>query len=234
MNRRGFTTKLLAVAASASAVSLGGRPASGQTHEHGSGHQHGHRFDDIEHWVKVFEEPGRSDWQKPDEVLKWIGQLESKTVVDIGCASGYFTRPFAKAVGPRGWAIGAEVEPGFLAAVHQLANKENINNLLTQLCKFDSPNLPIASTDLFFICDTYHHIDHRADYLKQLHSCLRLNGRVVVVDFFKDKVTPFGPKASERLHHDLVTQELEAAGLTVRSNLDLLPYQYVLEATKDH
>ncbi len=231
MKRRGFAAQVITAAAATGLAPLLAGPAAGQTHQHGSDHKHGHRFDDIDHWVKVFEEPGRSEWQKPDEVLSWIGQLNAKVAVDIGCASGYFTRRLAKAVGPKGWAIGAEVEPGFLAPIHLLANKEKLTNVLTQLCLFESPNLPPESVDLAFICDTYHHIDHRAAYLKELRASLKPGGRVVIVDFKKDKTTPFGPKNSERLHHDEVTKELQGAGLTVRSNLDLLPYQYILEAT---
>ena len=41
--------------------------------------------------ARVFDSSARDDWQKPDEVIAFLGDLEDKTVVDLGSGSGYFT-----------------------------------------------------------------------------------------------------------------------------------------------
>ena len=194
---------------------------------------HHHDFSDITRWVNVFEEPGREQWQKPKEVIEWLGQgksWEGKTVADIGAASGYFTRAWARSVGPRGWAIAVEIEPGFFAPIHKLARQEGLNNVLTAQCGPHSPGLPEASVDVVFICDTLHHIQQRSDYYREVKRALKPGGCLAVVEFIKDKQLPFGPKNSERISTSELVSELQEAGFTTRTNETLLPYQYVVDA----
>src|SRR5258708_36672533 len=46
--------------------------------------------------------PGRDRWQMPAEVLTALELGKGHVVADIGAGIGYFTLPFAKAVGPPG------------------------------------------------------------------------------------------------------------------------------------
>lgn len=190
-------------------------------------HRH-HDFKDIPRWVDAFEEKSRDAWQKPAEVVEYLGLQPGQVVADLGAASGYFSRPLAKAVGPTGWVFAVEVEAGFFAPLHQLAEKSGVFNIATVLASADDPHLPEASTDVVFICDTLHHIEGRPAYYAKLKQALRPSGRIVVVDFFPDREIPVGPKKSERLSVEQVSQELRAAGMQVSSNLTLLPYQYII------
>lgn len=196
-----------------------------QQGHHGKSH---HEFKDVPRWVEAFEEKSRDAWQKPAEVVEYLGLQPGQVVADLGAASGYFSRPLAKAVGPTGWVFAVEVEPGFFGPLHELAAKAGIHNLATVLASADDPHLPEASTDVVFICDTLHHIDGRAAYYQKLKQALKPNGRIVVVDFFPDRDIPVGPKKSERLSVQQVSEELRGAGFQVSSNLTLLPYQYII------
>jgi predicted methyltransferase len=69
------------------------------------------RFDDVEHWVRVFDDPARAAWQKPAEVVAALGLEPGMVVADVGAGTGYFMRLLATAVGPRGTVFAAEVEP---------------------------------------------------------------------------------------------------------------------------
>ena len=64
------------------------------------------RFKDIDHWVRMFEDPERDTWQKPAEVVETMNLKTGDVVADIGAGTGYFTRRFAVAVGPAGKALG--------------------------------------------------------------------------------------------------------------------------------
>ena len=44
-------------------------------------------FEDL---VKNFESADRNEWQKPDEVIRFLGDLKNKTIIDIGAGTGYF------------------------------------------------------------------------------------------------------------------------------------------------
>ena len=59
--------------------------------------------------------PARAKWQKPDQVVRALNLKPGQTIVDIGAGTGYFTRRFARAVGPTGMAIGLDIEPGMVA-----------------------------------------------------------------------------------------------------------------------
>src|SRR5262245_45770725 len=69
-------------------------PAGGSAHStHGAEHSHGgmpHRFERAEDWARLFDDPGRAEWQKPDEVVALAAIAPGMTAVDIGAGTGYF------------------------------------------------------------------------------------------------------------------------------------------------
>ena len=194
--------------------------------------EHGHHdFSDIQKWIDRFEEPSREEWQKPDAVVELLGLKPGQNVADIGAGTGYFTRRMAKKILPGGVAVAVEIEPGFFPYINKRALDAQQDNIFTQLALVDNPRLAPGTYDLIFICDTLHHIEHRAEYYAWLRRGLKPGGRVVVVDFFKDMDIPVGPKPSERLAPGSLRMEFEAAGFTVRIDAETLPYQYILVAT---
>lgn len=80
-----------------------------------------------------------------------------------------------------------------------------------------------------FVCDVYHHLEDREEYLRKLRKALKPDGRLVVVDFYKQEA-PVGPPLSMRLSEDTVKKELHATGLRVMEKLTPLPYLYILVA----
>src|ERR1039458_959636 len=79
-------------------------PRALRAQEHAPTAHHG--FGDVAHWAGVFESPDRAKWQKPDDVVRALDLKRGQMVIDIGAGTGYFTRRFAKAVGPSGEALG--------------------------------------------------------------------------------------------------------------------------------
>lgn len=194
----------------------------------GHDHRHHHDFSDIERWVKAFEDPARATWQKPIELVKFLNLKPGQVVADLGAASGYLSRPLARAVAPSGWVFAVEVESGFFAPLHQLAADQGIQNIATVLAQPDNPCLPENSVDLILICNTLHHIEERPAYYAKLKRALRRKGRLVIVDFFHDREIPIGPKKEERLSLVQVERELSEAGFKTSSETELLPYQYIV------
>lgn len=197
--------------------------------EHGHGHHHD--FSDIQKWIDRFEDPAREEWQRPDLVVELLALKPGQNVADIGAGTGYFTRRIARKILPGGVAVAVDIEPGFFPYVNQRALEDQQDNIFTQLALVDNPRLAAGTYDVIFICDTLHHIDHRAEYYAWLRRGLKPGGRVVVVDFFKDMDIPVGPKPSERLAPGALRMEFEAAGFTVSVDAETLPYQYILTAT---
>ncbi|MBI5410119.1 MAG: class I SAM-dependent methyltransferase [Nitrospirae bacterium] len=187
------------------------------------------RFDNVDFWAKVFENPERDKWQKPEEVVKALSLKPGDVVADLGAGTGYFTRRLAVAVGPEGKAFGLEVEQGLVEYMGKDAEKLQLKNYIAKLVKYDDPLLEPQSVDVVFICDTYHHIENRVEYLKKLSKSLKAGGRVVVVDFHKKQI-PVGPQDPEhKLAEETVHEEFHAAGYRVIRSQCVLPYQYFIE-----
>lgn len=194
-----------------------------QTHQRSD-----HRFDDITVWVKAFEDPQRDEWQRPDEVIRIMKLTKGNVVADIGAGTGYFTRRFAAAVGPEGRAIGLDIEQSMVEYMNKDARKLNLNNYSARAVGADDPGLAPRSVDVVFLCNTYHHINDRVTYFRKISAGLKPEGRLVIVDFYK-KDLPYGPPPVHKLTKDVVIEEMQQAGYSLRQELHFLPYQYYLE-----
>jgi ubiquinone/menaquinone biosynthesis C-methylase UbiE len=186
-----------------------------------------HRFQDPSHWARVFEAPARAEWQKPDEVVRALNLKPGQTVVDIGAGTGYFTRRFARAVGPGGRAIGLDIEPGMVDYMKADAKKLKLSNYEARLVRPNDPQLAPHSADVVFFCDVLHHIDDRVAYLKRVGPALNPGGRVAVVDF--KKTAPIGPPASMKIARSEMIAEFKDAGYRPVRERYFLPHQYFLE-----
>jgi len=220
-------TKLLCLI---SATSLLLSPVTGWTGEEKHHKSHSQqRFNEIQKWVDIFEDPARAEWQKPEEVVKKLELKPGGTVADIGAGTGYFTRLFAIAVGHKGKAIGLDIEPAMVEYMKEDAKKQGLTNYEARVVKPDDTGLPSKSVDVIFICNTYHHIEDRVNYLKKLTGALKSNGRIVIVDFYK-KPLPVGPQSvAHKISEEDVKKEFKKAGYRLTRSLDFLPYQYYLE-----
>ena len=195
-------------------------------HKHGYKHHTAHHgFSDVKRWEKVFEDPSRDKWQKPDAVLALMELQPTMRVADLGSSTGYFTVRLARAV-PQGLVWGVDIEPKMVAHLNARAQKAGLKNLKSVLGKADDPAIPEA-VDRVFICNTYHHVSDRAAYFRKVAASMKPGARLVVVDFKMGDV-PVGPPPAMRVPPKVVHAELTAAGLT-RIKLDetTLPYQYV-------
>src|SRR5262245_48840955 len=110
-----------------------------------------HSFDDVDHWVRIFDDPERDAWQKPAEVVRALALAPGMTVADLGAGTGYFSRYLSAAVGDRGSVLAVDVEPNLVAHLRQRAEKEGTANLTPILGSADNPRLPTGSVDLILI-----------------------------------------------------------------------------------
>ncbi len=191
------------------------------------GHHAHHVPRSAEEWVKALENPERDAWQMPDRVVEALSLSPGATVADIGAGSGYFAVRFARAVGPQGTVIAADIDKGLIEYLGNRAAKEGLENLKPLLGKPDDPLLPEASVDLIFICDVVHHIENRGPYYAKLARALRPGGRLAIVDFYKREL-PVGPNLAMKIAKPDMIAELEQAGFGLSKEFDFLPHQYLL------
>jgi ubiquinone/menaquinone biosynthesis C-methylase UbiE len=200
-------------------------PRQGDPHEHDATAHH--PFDEVQKWVGVFDDPGRDEWQKPQEMVRALGLEPGQSVADLGAGTGYFSRYLARAVGSSGRVYAIDTEPKMVKHLARRARKEGTPQVRAVLARPDDPALPADGVDLVLIVDTFHHIDDRVHYLERLARRLKPGGRVAVVDFEK-RPLPVGPPPEHKLAREGVIQEFKQAGYELREAPGLLPYQYFL------
>ena len=186
-----------------------------------------HSFADVEHWVGVFDDPKRDEWQKPAAVVRALEIARGMTVADLGAGTGYFSHYLSAAVGPRGSVLAVDPEANMVAHLRERAEREHTENVVPILASLDNPRLPVGSVDLVLIVDTYHHLDDRLTYLHALQRFLRPRGRVAVIDWHK-RPLPVGPPPEHKLAREQVVEEMTKAGYRLVAEPDILPYQYFL------
>lgn len=183
----------------------------------------------FEKLVNAFESEEREKRQKPDQVIELLGNIEGKTIMDIGAGTGYFAfRMSAKGAK----VISADVDDRFINYVKEKKDSLNDNLIITRKVEYDDPLLTNEELHHAIIVNTYHHINNREEYFAKVAKGLKNAGSLMVVDFKKDVGGP-GPPKRYRVSTDKVQEELQAAGFSkITINDSLLENFYVVIAEK--
>ncbi|HZX95672.1 MAG TPA: methyltransferase domain-containing protein [Myxococcales bacterium] len=198
----------------------------GVTQMHGQHGKHGNP-EDLEAYIARMEEPGRAEWQKPDEVVRALGLQRGQVACDIGAGPGYFALRIARAVGEDGGVYAVDVEPRILEALRKRLQPTGLRNVTPVLALSDDSLLPPRACDLILIVDTYHHFPDGPAYLRRLGRALKPGGRIVNIDFHKREL-PVGPAPDHKLTREEFLQQAAAAGFALVGEHSFLPYQYFL------
>lgn len=179
----------------------------------------------------------RSDWQKPQFIINQMGDLNGKTIADIGAgALGYFV---FKLIGQTEAqkVIAIDVDKEAITTLKQLKSNLSENQqrrLDIRLAESNDPNISDKEIDIALIVNTISYINERIKYFEELKSNLKEGGELIIVDFKTKRIPEFveAPSYSERVYVDIVEEELYAAGFkNVVVDDTNLKYQYCLKAT---
>lgn len=181
----------------------------------------------IEELVQMYESKERDEYQQPEKVLAYMGDLSGKKIMDIGAGSGYFSVKFAEAGAQ---VIAADVDTGFQNYLQKRIAKDQLEHIELRLLPYNSPKIDKQEVDWVFISNTYQYIDDRIAYFKAVKKGLKEGGQLLIIDFFK-KELPIGPAMDHKIEKEQVLEELKAAGfVNFELKEELLPYQYVIKA----
>ena len=181
------------------------------------GDHHSHdRFgnpEDIQAYVSRLEDPGRDEWQKPDQVLRALEVPRQAVVGEIGAGSGYFTLLLARAAAH---VFASDADPRLVEILRERLATADARNVTPVLGLPDDPFLPSGRCDLIVSINTYHHFPEPRAYLRRIRRALRPGGRIALIDFH------------EKVEKARVLRAGKAAGLRVAAEHDFLPQQHFL------
>ena len=187
-------------------------------------HTHQHSFSGAEHWARVFDDPARTNWQKPHQVIEALALKSDAAVADIGSGTGYFAARLAHFV-PQGRVYAVDIEPDMVKYLAARAKREGLHNLTAVTGAPDDARLP-QKVDLVLMVDTYHHVEQREAYFRKLSRSLKPGGRVAIIDF--NAQSAMGPPLAARIPAERVIGEMSAAGYRLVGKHGFLAEQYFL------
>jgi SAM-dependent methyltransferase len=167
---------------------------------------------DLTGFVERFEAGDREVYVHREAIVEALGLEPGMVVADIGAGTGLFSRLMARAVGKHGVVLAVDINPGFLEHIEATAGAEGLSQVYGVLGNQATPTLGDESVDVAFVCDTYHHLEKPAVYLKALRRMLRKGGRLIVVEMDKHEGASEFVKQHVRASKDVFIREIEAAG----------------------
>lgn len=173
-------------------------------------------------FVDRFEGESREIFKFRHQIVQALGIEPGMEIADVGAGTGFFSRLISRRMGAEGTVYAVDIAQNFVDHINTIAQKEGTGNIKASLCSERSVNLPEASIDLAFICDTYHHFEYPYDTMASLHKALRSGGRVMIVDF--ERVVGISREwtlGHVRCGKGTVTDEMADSGFDLVEEIDL-------------
>lgn len=176
----------------------------------------------------------RMAWQKPERVIAALGNIEDKTIADLGAGIGYFSfklLPKCQKV------IAIDIDKDItqiLTGFKNTMNEEQQQKFDVRLATPSDSRLQDQEVDVILIVNTITFIGDRVSYLEKLRSHLKENGQVFIVDFKSKRLPEYveAPDYVDRVYVHKLEDELEAAGYSnITVNDTTLDFQFMVSAT---
>jgi ubiquinone/menaquinone biosynthesis C-methylase UbiE len=104
------------------------------------------------------------------------------TVLDYGCAMGFFSLPMAAAVGPGGKVVCVDVQPKMLEVMRKRSEKAGFGGRI-RLHRCEPENLGVDTpVDFILAFWMVHEVPDLESFFHQIRSCLKPNGRILIAE----------------------------------------------------
>ncbi|MEM9833294.1 MAG: class I SAM-dependent methyltransferase [Bacteroidota bacterium] len=174
-------------------------------------------------WLERLE---REEEERTDLLIDALELKPDDVVADIGAGSGYFTFRMSPLV-PNGKVLAEDIQPQMLAMIEEKQEKQGVKNVQTILGTVEDPKLPTDSVDWVLLVDAYHEFSHPHEMMSKIAESLSPTGKVALVEYrAEDPTVPIKPR--HKMTEAQAVKEMEAVGLELVENKDLLPQQHLM------
>ena len=173
-------------------------------------------------WVGyLLASPLRKLFHSPKKILG-PHVTEGMTVLDIGCAMGFFSLPLAQMVGESGKVICVDVQESMLKSLQKRARRAGLSDRIqTRLCDHDSLGLDGIrdQVDLALAFAVVHEVSDAKGLFSEMHQAIKPQGRFIVAE-------PKGHVSESRF--EATVSLAEGSGFSVVSRLRIASDRAVL------
>lgn len=174
---------------------------------------------------------GRLSWQRPSFVIAQLGDIQDKTIADIGAGAGYFAFRLAYKGAN---VIATDIDDDMINLMD--IQKMNLpvelqDNVATRLATTDDVAIADGEVHHVLIINVIAYIDDKVNYLRKLKSKIKPDGKLLIVDYKMKRLDINGPPNDERIALKDMENLLIEAGYKINKSDDTsLKYQYLIIA----
>jgi len=128
--------------------------------------------------------PIRRLLQNPEKILAPYIR-EGMTILDVGCAMGFFSLPAARMVGPNGKVVCIDVQAKMIQSLKKRVLKADLAGQIdTRLCRSDSLGVDdlAQKIDFAFAIAVVHEVPEVSVFFKEICKTLKLAGQLLVAE----------------------------------------------------
>lgn len=171
----------------------------------------------------------------PDAIIAQLDVQVGSIAADFGCGPGYFSIPFAKAVGEDGRVYAMDVLPQALETVTNKAKISGLANIVTSRVNLEKENgskIEANYFDWIILKDMLFQNQKKDVIIKEAHRVLKNGGKMIVVEWNQSD-SNIGPEVKIRiLENDLKKLFLDQ-GFSIEKNINAGTFHYAFVAIKN-
>lgn len=136
-------------------------------------------------WVGyILASPVRKLYQNPQKILRAYVR-EGMTVLDIGCAMGFFSLPLAEMVGDNGRVICVDIQEKMIKSLEKRVQKAGLSKRIeTRRCSANSLGLDDLKEEIDFAlaAAVVHEVPDPCSFFSEIYETLKSTGKFLVTE----------------------------------------------------
>ncbi len=170
----------------------------------------------------------------PDSIIAQLEIQDGNVVADFGCGPGFFSVPFAKAVGDEGRVYALDVLPQALESVKSKMRNFAVPNIILMRANVEKENgskLPSDLVDWVILKDVLFQNQKKEIIIAEAKRILKPEGRIIVVEWNK-KDSGVGPEDNLRIDCKVLKKMFTDQNFAIEKDILAGDFHYAFVAAK--
>ena len=180
------------------------------------------------------EENKKEKFLDPSKIISQIGVQNGSIVADFGCGPGYFSFPFAKAVGSEGKVYAIDVLQHIVEFVENKAKNAGVMNEVAVRANVENENgskIDSDAVDWVILKDILFQNQKKEILLAEAYRVLKHGGKVLLMEWNKGG-SAIGPQDNLRISQEEAKKLFVKVGFEIEKTIDAGNFHYGFVAIK--